>query len=363
MTRGFSVWLDVLRIVATLAVVVSHLAYPRFTNGDLQLLRDWNIGSDAVIVFFVISGLVIAYAAERDGNGGTFAFNRLTRLWSVMLPALLLTYAFDLTGYRIRPESYPPTFFHPHAFGEFILRGLTLSNEFALFDRMRLGTNGPLWSLSYEAAYYALFGCAMFLAGATRLVALIALVVVFGINILLLLPAWAMGVWVWRRLRAGQFLPRSTAVAWVCALGAPGLYLCGQAVGLPATLRDLTAGAFGVADARHVIGFSDEFIWNAMIGGMTVLHLYGMAGLTRSGQGTGRAIRWAAGASFSIYVTHYPALHLLDAVLPQTMAGRYLIHLAGAVAVGLVFASLFERRLGSLRQTCRSLWSRVRHTA
>ncbi len=358
MTRGFSVWLDVLRIVATLAVVVSHLAYPRFTNGDLQFLRDWNLGSDAVIVFFVISGLVIAYAAERDGNGRTFAFNRMTRLWSVILRALLLTYAFDMTGYGIRAESYPAAFFHPHPFQDFMLRGLTFSNEFTLFGSMRLGTNGPLWSLSYEAAYYALFGAAMFLSGATRIVVLLALAVIAGPNILLLMPAWLMGVWVWRHIRAGGFQPASTAVAWVCAIAGPALYGAAVITGLPDTLGGMTATALGVADARHAIGFSDEFICNAMIGGLTVLHLYGMASLLKGFQNKAAVVRWAAGASFSIYVTHYPALHLLDAALPPDSAGRYLMLLIGALAVGFVFASLFERRLGAVRAAFRRLTPR-----
>ena len=356
MTRGFSVWLDVLRIVATLAVVISHLAYLRFTHGALQFLRDWNIGSDAVIVFFVISGLVIAYAAERDGNGRTFAFNRLTRLWSVMLPALLLTYAFDITGYGIRPEAYPSTFYHAHPAGEFFLRGLTFSNEYMLFGRMRLGTNGPLWSLSYEAAYYALFGIAIFLRGATRIVALVAIAVLVGINILLLMPAWLMGVWAWHRMRDGRFAADSRVVALLCAVAGPGAYVAAVALGLPEWLRQVTANVLGVSDARGVIGFSDEFIWNAIIGGLTLLHLFGMARLLQGFKGKARAVRWAAGASFSVYVTHYPALHLLDAALPLDMVGRAVALLVGSLAVGLVFASIFERRLPAIRTAMRRLW-------
>jgi len=353
MTRGFSVWLDVLRIVATLAVVLSHLAYARFTNGDLQLLRDWNIGSDAVIVFFVVSGLVIAYAAGRDGNGGTFAFHRLTRLWSVILPALLLTYALDFTGYGIRAEAYPPTFFHAHPFETLMIRGITFSNEFLLFDRLRLGTNGPLWSLSYEAVYYALFGVALFLRGLPRILLICAIVLMAGINILLLMPAWLIGVWVWNRIAAGNFMPSSFAIALLCAVAGPSLYIALIAVGLPGYLREVTAITLGVSDARHAIGFSDEFIWNAMIGGMTVLHLYGMAFLVAQLSSAGKAVKWAAGASFSIYVTHYPALHFLDAVLPEPMPGRYVALFVGALLVGLVFAELFERRLPAIRAVCR----------
>ncbi|MEO1639800.1 MAG: acyltransferase [Pseudomonadota bacterium] len=356
MTRGISLWLDLLRVIATFVVVISHWAYPRFTGGDFIIIREWNLGSDAVIVFFVISGLVIAYAAERDGDGGTFVFNRLTRLWSVMLPALLLTLVFDSVGNRIDPSAYPGNFYQPHPIAEFLTRGLTFSNEFQLFDRLRLGTNGPLWSLSYEAAYYALFAAVVFLSGATRIAAIIAMIVVFGLPILLLLPAWLMGVFVWHALRDERFMPLAGALAWAMAVGAPLLYAAATVLGLPQVILAMTANALNVPDARLVLGFSDEFIWNNVIGLLTAVHILGMAAIMRD-----RArlrlpgIKWCAGASFSLYVTHYPALHLIDALLPQAMIGRYALLLAGSIAVGFVFAELFERTLGRVRAVLRGL--------
>ncbi len=124
MARSISLWLDLLRFLATIVVVVSHWAYTRFTNGDFRLIREWNLGSDAVIVFFVISSLAIAYAAERDGNRGKFVFNRLTRLWSVLLPALVLTFVFDRIGYNISKTDYPDAYFLHYDLGTFMLRGL-----------------------------------------------------------------------------------------------------------------------------------------------------------------------------------------------------------------------------------------------
>jgi peptidoglycan/LPS O-acetylase OafA/YrhL len=61
-----------------------------------------------------------------------------------------------------------------------------------------------------------------------------------------------------------------------------------------------------------------------------------------------QAIRWMAGATFSIYVTHYPALHLLDAMLPE-MLGRDVLLLSGSIVVGLVFARYFERPVKRFR--------------
>lgn len=353
MTRGLSLWLDVLRVAATIIVVLSHWAYPRFTRGDYIFIRELNLGSDAVILFFVISGLVIAYAAGRDKTLPTYAFNRATRLFSVLLPALILTILFDQMGQRIGPEAYENPFYNPLPLWEMLLRGLSFSNEWGAFDRVRLGTNGPLWSLSYEAAYYILFGAAIFLKGPPRIIILVALAVLFGPRVLLLMPAWLMGVWLWHRLAAGEARSLSLTTARMMAWGGPILYAAGLWLNVPNALAGLTAEALAPAHYRHLLVFSDEFIWNALIGGLTTLHIYGMARLMQDATRDIPAVRWWAGASFSIYVTHYPALHLIDALIPADTLSRDVVLVLGSIAVGLAFAQVFERRVGALRSHLR----------
>ena len=349
MTRGLSLWLDTLRVWATLIVVMSHVAYPRFTRGDYLLVRDLNLGSDAVIVFFVISGLVIAYAATRDQTLPAYCFNRLTRLMSVLLPALLLTFAFDQLGRTVGPDAYT-SFYQALPFGEFLARGLTMSNEWAAFDRVRLGSNGPLWSLSYEAAYYAIFAAAVFLKGARRLAILGLLLLIFGPRVLLLMPAWLMGVAVWRWVASGGPDRLSIGKARLYAAGGPLLYILCQAGHVPDLLAAQTATMLEPRAVHVVLGFSDEFLWNAMIGAMTAVHVMGMARLLSARQADSARVRWWAGASFSIYVTHYPALHLIDAAFPQETLARDGLLLGGSILVGLIFAALFERRIKGLRQ-------------
>lgn len=355
MSKGVSIWLDVLRVLATLLVVVSHLAYPRFTGTTYGFLRDWNVGSDAVIVFFVMSGCVIAYAADRDGAAKRFAFNRITRLLSVMIPALILTLAFDRLGVRLDASAYPNGFYQPLPIWEFFLRGLTFSNEWQAFDRVRLGTNGPLWSLSYEAAYYAIFGIALFTKGVARVVAIGAVCLIAGINVLLLMPAWILGVVLWRYLRAGRAVQKSKAAGWALAIGGPSAYFICQFFGVPDFLSTATANWLNVPDARIVLGFSDEFLWNFVIGVCTVVHVAGVAVLNPQKLWGARGIRWTAGATFSIYVTHYPALHLLDAALPD-MVGRDALLLIGSVAIGIGFAHYFERPVKLFRDRVERLW-------
>ena len=160
MTQGFSIYLNLLRFFAAFLVLFSHFAYPRFTGGRWIWVRDLNLGSDAVIVFFVLSGFVIALVADQKKTGFEgFAFDRLTRLMSVALPALVLGFVLDRTGAQISAQTYDNWFYNPLSFTEQMIRGLTFSNEWSGLAT-RLGTNGPYWSLSYEAAFYALFAVA-----------------------------------------------------------------------------------------------------------------------------------------------------------------------------------------------------------
>jgi len=73
-----SVYLDLARTFAALAVLLDH-AIPLF---DLPWIADY--GHQAVIVFFVLSGYVIANIAEtREATPRAFLVARFSRLWSV----------------------------------------------------------------------------------------------------------------------------------------------------------------------------------------------------------------------------------------------------------------------------------------
>ena len=84
---GISSYLDVLRIVAALTVALSHYI-PVLFGTDPTFIP----GNDAVIIFFVMSGYVIAYVSEqRERTLERFAIHRLARLWSVLVPSLILS--------------------------------------------------------------------------------------------------------------------------------------------------------------------------------------------------------------------------------------------------------------------------------
>src|SRR5580704_14604047 len=86
MPVGLSLYLDFVRVLAALAVVLNHAADQQ-TGG--QWMKIPAIGPDAVVVFFVLSGLVIAYTTpSRHASALDYFATRLARLWSVLLPAL-----------------------------------------------------------------------------------------------------------------------------------------------------------------------------------------------------------------------------------------------------------------------------------
>lgn len=67
MSISVSVFLDLARFGAALAVLFCHISGKRLTGGLLWQLGPY--GSEAVTVFFVLSGYVIAYvAATREKN-------------------------------------------------------------------------------------------------------------------------------------------------------------------------------------------------------------------------------------------------------------------------------------------------------
>jgi peptidoglycan/LPS O-acetylase OafA/YrhL len=364
LTPGFSRYLDFLRALAALVVLVSHLAYARFTRGDYLVIREWNLGSDAVILFFVLSGYVIAYAArERDRTLGGFAFARATRLYSVALPAILLTLLLDHLGARLNPAAYDGWWWQPAPVWEVLLRSMSFSTEWSA-SGFRPGTNGPFWSLSYEAAYYALFGIAVFLRGWRRLLLLALLLALAGIKVLLLMPAWLCGVWLYARADATSLRPLP---ARLCLVGSLVLYAVALAIDLPDRLLALTSAALG-PEAVQALRFSNEFVWNALLGLLVTLHLMAARALLgRAPSQTGRAGRatWLAGASFSIYLVHYPALQFWHALLPAgplpQLRDALLLVLTLLACLG--FAAVFERRLACMRRAATALWRVVRGTA
>ncbi len=367
MTRGFSLYLDAIRFLAATLVLFSHVAYPRYSNGDLMWMRDLNLGSDAVILFFVLSGFVIAYTTDAKNRAAAeYAKARMSRLYSVVIPAIVFTLLCDLLGRTINPTAYDGWWFNGEAMLQQVWGALTFTSH-AGGGVMRIGTNGPFWSVAYEAWYYLAFGIAVFARGWSRIGLLLITILIAGLPILMLAPCWLAGVALQSFLARANLSDIRPGSAWTYAIGPWAIYAFFLAIGLPRTLTALTFATIGGGEIHPnaMFGFSDEFLWNYLLALLFTAHFFGVYCLAKNAEWVGpaleKSIRWLAGATFSIYLFHYPLLTLLYA-LPGYDAANPAHYLgAGLVTLALCFvlAEISERRLPAWKALFERLFATV----
>jgi peptidoglycan/LPS O-acetylase OafA/YrhL len=342
MTAALSLYLDALRFGAALTVFVSHYSTGRISGGLFWQLEHY--GRTAVLVFFVLSGFVIAWVSEnRERTLEEYGLSRVARLYSVIIPAFILTAALDIVGKVIDPRLYGPEWGHAmaHPAVGYALSAVFLGESWPI--RVLPGFNVPYWSLNYEAWYYVLFAAVVFLRGPPRIAAVIVAALLAGPRILLLLPVWLMGVAAWR-WRAE--LPRQ--------LGLP--LLAGCLAGF------ITLEAFGGQQLfwRPNSGWvpSGWSAYDFVLGALVAFFIVGLANvrLPMPPARFERLVRGLAGTSFGLYLLHYPLLSFFGTVVPGPSDGalhRALVFgLSLGAAVGL--ASLIEPRKATLKRQLRS---------
>jgi peptidoglycan/LPS O-acetylase OafA/YrhL len=138
-------WLDALRGLAALIVVVYHLP-PYLFGGRPHVFDGWFwSGRYGVLLFFVVSGYVIPMSLERYGNLRRFWIGRLFRIY----PAWLLTVLLALAGIALLPHRFlPPGLAAEPVAG--ILAHATMLQELLGLPNLV----GVFWTLSFEMVFY-----------------------------------------------------------------------------------------------------------------------------------------------------------------------------------------------------------------
>jgi peptidoglycan/LPS O-acetylase OafA/YrhL len=173
-------WLDALRGVAVLAVVVEHLTYLLFWEFRQSVIVPWfDSGKYGVMVFFLVSGYIIPASLERHGSVSRFWIGRAFRLYPQLIVAVavfMLLIAAGLGSLDGRVSHDMATVVTAHA--TFLQDLLGVQNFFNV-----------LWTLSYEMVFYLLVA-ALFIGGMHRGTGGIALGLGLGAVLLApLLPA------------------------------------------------------------------------------------------------------------------------------------------------------------------------------
>lgn len=195
MNRYLSLYFDFWRAVAAILVFVWHTEESFFSNDvliDFLQLPDCSAHL-AVIVFFVLSGFLIDRSATKPGvTLRRFLFDRFTRLYSVVIPALILTVAIGFTVGTLKPDLQHPAYTQDWMALRYLINGLFLQQiwNYCVVP----GVNNPFWSLSYEFWYYMGLAAFVFLPRWWKAVGILIISFVAGLKIILLLPAWLAGV-------------------------------------------------------------------------------------------------------------------------------------------------------------------------
>ena len=228
--------LDLTRWVAAALVLVFHIRLNVLADSPIEpsslcvraLYLLTHLGAQAVIWFFVLSGFLIGGSVVADLRRNRFSFrryaiSRVSRLYAVLIPALVIGLALDQARVALHggfmPGPYDSADSHsPYAF---VANALCLQTIVA----PTLGSNIPLWSLAYEAWYYLLFSLliAPFMGGRSRTARLLRFA--GGVAALVFLeahnPRLVRSFAVWLLGLAVRFCPapliRSATLAWVLA--------------------------------------------------------------------------------------------------------------------------------------------------
>jgi peptidoglycan/LPS O-acetylase OafA/YrhL len=352
-----SIWLDLVRVCAAFAVVFYHLGAAQMGGAWLRI---GSIGGGAVIVFFVLSGFVIASVADaKERTIQIYAASRLARLWSILIPALALTLIVDRIGLYLDPTVYEGwgRWLAPLGSPLRLLAAAAFANElwFAMIAPL---SNAPVWSLGFEFWYYAIFGAAYYLEGYLRILTVCILCLIAGPKILLLMPIWLFGA-------AAYWISKSFQVR-------PWLGVIMMGLGLPASVlivaakfeqgfveRDLLGEHF-----YYLMGHAQTFIWYTLLGVVVAISFLGFSGVQDAAlpmlRPFRRVIRWISYYTLSIYLFHFPLMLMISAALNHRPIGpiRSLATLCLTLTGTIVLGYLFEPQRLHIRTLLSRLFDR-----
>lgn len=357
--------LDILRALSAWVVMAGHLRSAMLPDLSqlphpglpLKLLFTFTaLGHQAVVVFFVLSGYFVGGAVIRATafTWSPYLIARLTRLWLVLIPAILVTALADHLLLQLNPaitdaahiaswHSIPTSGRFELGFDTALLNVLFLQTVLSPV----YGSNGPLWSLAYEFWYYMVFPC-LWLACRTGQPPLKRLLLLStGLAVLLAMHdemRWLFLVWTLGAalnfVPLGWSLLKGRWTGWLLAGAMLSTAVAARAGALPKAhwvLPDLILGLVVALFCAHVHltqqAANERSWWHR-----TWLHMSEM--------------------SYSLYLLHMPVVFLIvGSLLPQDKLAAdakglalYGLMIAGVSLLAWTFWWLCERRYPEVRR-------------
>lgn len=361
-----SVHLDALRGIAAVGVCLNHMRdiffrdYPQLPHHSPALAILYlatGLGRQWVMVFFVLSGYLVGGSVLRAHATGRWAwgeylFNRSTRLYIVLLPALLLGGLWDIAGLHLfGTGGIYGGHTGSHAIDFAVRNNLSWSallGNYAFVQTIfvpTLGSNGPLWSLANEFWYYIAFPAlaiavlrrSSLVERVTHAVLFLAVLVLAGRQIDLLGLVWLMGVLL-------HFLP---PIRMEHAVGRR-LLLAVSLIALPGAL----------AWSRYAHSAVSDYVLGVVV--MLLMYVLLHCSRTDPPKWYKYSAQRLSHSSYTLYLAHLPMVVFLAALLEARFGqvrwlpdARHLAIGAGLFLLVFFYAQLvwfvFEKRTDAVR--------------
>ncbi len=354
-----STTLDLVRGLAAVAVCAGHLRAAMFVNyGQLEtssivqkiFYAATSLGHEAVMIFFVLSGFLVGGSLLRQKDNFKwlqYVIARLTRLWIVLLPALLFTVLVDQIVQLFHPEVFLGAYSKVWASGPDLVGysrdwHVFIGNVFfqqTVFVPI-YGSNSPSWSLANEFYYYAIFPMLMLSIGYLGKPKRTVIRIIFGI----------IGVIILNRLPGGfaeGFLVfcMGALVSWYemksvrHKAGNMCFVILGLMVFLFAIYLSKSTMLFQYGNKDLLIGLGFSVLLTTLMQSRLSFRI------------VRHAAAFMADISYSLYLTHFPVVLLIAASfygidrvrLDAIGAAQFTVWLGLILSVAIIFWYLFER--------------------
>jgi peptidoglycan/LPS O-acetylase OafA/YrhL len=351
MSSGTSDFLNASRWIAAFFVIFGHvfnISIANYYNSGPHSLF-WRglhffsgFGYISVIVFFVISGFLVGGRLildfqEKGFSTTNYFVHRFSRIYTVLVPALIVGFIFDRLGIAFFDTSRiynHPDPFYTNSFGNDIAEHLSFNTFVGNLLQLQqivvasLGSNGPLWSLANEWWYYVLFALGMI--------------------------AYRPGRWPIRIIAAGLFVTILAALPPAISLW---FILWGIGVGIAVLDRywagwPFIVGAAIAASCLIAVRWITTRLWHIDVATQFALDLavafgFAIALLCAKNLKDGRKFRSLhrvlASFSYTVYLVHFPAMVFVAVFLKEVFGIGFLRPpgLAAVIYAGALLAILY----------------------
>jgi hypothetical protein len=340
-----SVYLDAVRCLAAFAVLYGHFVQDGLAATP-GALGQW--AHEAVVFFFVLSGLVIAHSTGDGARGWRHYLSaRATRIYSVVVPAFVLGVLVQWIVLQW-PSGVSPA--DSGKTGAELAAAVAPENLFGVLLFLgqswglpgHLPWNPPFWSLCYEVWYYVAFGLWVFRPVGRYWLLLVLLLA--GPAIVVMAPIWLCGVVLARY--GARWIPSPSLGALLC-VGSIALMYWLKSSGVDVAIRD---AQYATVPGYWMLSNSNRFVTDYLWAILISLNFLGIRAVapwvSSSWWGLRGAIVLAASYTFSLYLYHRPMTLLAAHYFPsgQITPGNSMLLLCAVTAACVFLGHFTERR-------------------